>query len=80
MKTTEKTKELSYKRVDGTANYVIKNNTVFRINKDDKPLKTICLCLFCGEKFGANSAGQCAVYCSACRSKEQRDKTAEANK
>jgi len=67
------------RRVEGTSNYAIKNNTVFRINKDDKPLKTVCLCLFCGEKFGGDASGKCKVYCKFCEKKENRDQMAKEN-
>lgn len=66
-------------RVPGTSNYAIKNNTVFRINQEEKALKTVCLCLFCGEKFGGDANGKCAIYCKNCRTKEQRDQMAKEN-
>ena len=43
------------------------------------PKGTICLCCHCGERYGGNAAGGCALYCSTCKTKPMRDKIDEEN-
>jgi len=67
-------------RVAGTTRYVkINNSIVDELPKDTTPTKVICECLFCGERFGGNVAGKCAMYCSNRKTKENRVKLAEEN-
>lgn len=66
--------------VEGTDKYVRKGNSVYKVFKEtDTPKKVICECLWCGERFGANSAGQCAIYCKRCKTAEGRQKIKEEN-
>jgi hypothetical protein len=67
-------------RVDGTTRYVKIDNTIYdTVPKDTTPTKVICECLFCGERFGGNAVGKCAIYCKNCRTKEAREKITEEN-
>ena len=66
-------------RVPGT-NYVKIDNSIFNtVPKDESQTKTQCLCLWCGDKFGANAAGQCAVYCKNCKKVSERKALREEN-
>lgn len=43
--------------------------------KSDRPKGPVtCLCTHCGEIYGANAGGQCALYCKDCRTAEGRKK------
>ena len=60
--------------------YVKIDNSIFStVPKDNTPTRTICECLFCGERFGGDANGKCAVYCKNCKTKEGRVKLAEEN-
>lgn len=48
--------------------------------EDDTPKGTICLCLHCGEKFGANAQGKCAITCKRCKTEESRQAMCKENK
>ena len=66
-------------RIEGTR-YVKIGTGVFDTAPQDKnKLKTICECLWCGERFGANVAGQCAMYCKNCKTKAGREAVQQAN-
>ena len=66
-------------RIPGTT-YVKIDNSVFNtVPKDASQTKTQCLCLWCGDKFGGNAAGQCAIYCKNCKKVEQRKQMKEEN-
>ena len=43
-------------------------------------LKVICQCAHCGERYGGNVSGGCAMYCGTCKTKPQRDAIDKANK
>jgi hypothetical protein len=74
----EETKKVE--RIPGT-HYVKVGDSIFNtIPKDTEPKKVVCLCLYCGEKFGGNAAGQCAVYCKNCKTIENRKKMTAENK
>jgi hypothetical protein len=66
-------------RVPGTT-YVKIDNSVFNtVPKEVSQTKAQCLCLWCGDKFGANAAGQCAIYCKNCKKVEGRKQIKEQN-
>lgn len=72
--------EKKIERIAGTR-YVKINNKVFdTVGKDDTPTKTICECLNCGERFGGNVSGKCAMYCKNCRTQPERDAIDKENK
>lgn len=66
--------------IQGTRYVKIDNNVFNTIPKDTTPTKTICECLFCGERFGGDANGKCAIYCKNCKTAEGRKKTQEENK
>ena len=69
-----------FQRIEGSTRYVKIENTVYdTIPKDSTPTKVICECLFCGERFGGNATGKCAIYCSNCKTKENRNKIQDEN-
>jgi len=66
-------------RIPGT-HYVKIDHSVYNTQPNNEPkMKTICLCLFCGDKFGGNAAGQCSIYCSKCKKAEARKSMLEEN-
>jgi hypothetical protein len=66
-------------RIEGTK-YVKIGDSIFNTApKDPNTPRVICECVFCGERFGANAAGQCAVYCKNCKILESRKKITEEN-
>ena len=42
--------------------------------------RVFCCCSHCGERFCANSAGQCAMYCTNCKLADQRKDMCADNK
>lgn len=36
-------------------------------------LKTVCICLHCGNRFGGDANGKCALTCKNCRTEEARN-------
>jgi hypothetical protein len=44
------------------------------------PKKTICLCCHCGERFGGDANGNCALFCKSCRKSEDRKRMDTENK
>lgn len=38
----------------------------------DVPKKVICLCSWCGSRFGGDVSGKCAMYCKFCKTAEAR--------
>jgi L-lysine 2,3-aminomutase len=67
-------------KIPGTHYVRIGSNAFNTMPANSEPNKVKCLCLFCGEKFSANSAGQCSVYCQSCKKAENRKKMTEENK
>jgi len=66
-------------RIAGT-HYVRIGHSVYNtLPANTEPKKVICLCLFCGDKFGGNAAGQCAIYCAKCKKAEARKSMLEEN-
>lgn len=66
-------------RIQGTR-YVKIGDSIFNSAPTDKnTMKTICECLFCGERFAGDANGKCAVYCKTCRTIEGRKKITEEN-
>lgn len=66
-------------RIPGTHYARIDHNVYNLLPANAEPKKVICLCLFCGDKFGANAAGQCSIYCTKCKKAENRKKLMEEN-
>ena len=66
-------------RIEGTRYVKIGDNIFNTVSKDVK-MKTICECLFCGERFAANAAGQCAIYCKYCKTIASRKANTAENK
>jgi hypothetical protein len=67
-------------RIEGTR-YVKIGDSIFNTQaQPEAHLKTICECLFCGERFGGDANGKCSVYCKNCKTIEGRRKITEENK
>jgi len=70
----------NYTRVAGTTRYIKMGDMVCdTIAKDAPALKTICECLWCGDRYGADASGKCKMYCKNCSTKEGRKKIREEN-
>jgi len=67
-------------RIPGTHYVKIDHNVFNTIPANTEPKRVICLCLFCGDKFGGNATGQCSVYCAKCKKSENRKAMLEENK
>ncbi len=72
--------EQKIEKIEGTR-YVKIGDSIFNtISKSDSvSSKVICECLFCGERFGGDANGKCAVYCKNCRVKENRAEITRQN-
>jgi hypothetical protein len=66
-------------RIEGTRYVKIGHNVFNTIGKDDTPTKTICECLNCGDRFGGDANGKCAIYCKRCKTAEGRKQIQEEN-
>jgi len=66
-------------RIPGTHYVKIDHNIYNTLPADAEPKRVICLCLFCGDKFGGNAAGKCSVYCAKCKKAENRKQMMEEN-
>jgi len=45
----------------------------------DVPKKVICLCSWCGDRYGGDVSGKCAMYCKNCRTADARRALKEEN-
>jgi hypothetical protein len=73
----EETKKVE--RIPGTHYVKIDHNIFNTLPANAEPKSTICLCLFCGDKF-ASASGKCSIYCAKCKKAESRKEMIEENK
>ena len=66
-------------RIEGTRHVKLNNTVYSTVAKDAPTLKTICECLWCGERFGGDVSGKCAMYCKNCRTAAGRKEVTDAN-
>ena len=65
-------------RIPGTSYVKIDHNIYNTLPANSEPKSTICLCLFCGDKF-ASALGKCSIYCAKCKKAEARKLMIEEN-
>ena len=59
-------------RIPGTHYVKIDSSIYNTLPANTEPKKTVCLCLYCGEKFGGDANGNCSIYCKNCKKVENR--------
>lgn len=50
----------------------IQSTSLQNPDKGEK-LKTVCICLHCGNRFGGDANGKCSLTCKNCRTEEARN-------
>ena len=60
-------------RIPGTHYVRVEHNIYNTMPASSEPKQVVCLCLFCGDKFGSAS-GACPIYCKNCKTADQRKK------